>query len=216
MKLGDCEYREGFLYDPEGGTWGREEGGLWRVGVAPLLSWLSGAFTSFAPKPLGTRLALGSVAGSVEGPKHFEVVRAPFDCVIRGTNQKLVHEPRLANKDSFGEGWLMLVERVGAESRFVPLETAAAAIEDKIRAMGVHCFAEYPDVEMFEVGVECSAVLVRLNALLAEAPGGTVAHVASDDPTAGIEMERWKDQTGNEVLEVRPDGPVYHFIVRKS
>ena len=216
MRLGDCEYRDGLLYDPDGGTWGRFEGGLWRIGITPLLSWLSGGFTSISLKPMGTRIQLGNVLGSVEGAKHFEVVRAPFECIINGTNPKVLRDPRAVNRDPFGEGWLVLLERVGSESRFVSIVEAAPIIEERLRSMHVSCFAEFPDVEMYEIGVECSAVLVRLNELLGRSPRGTVVHVVSDDPTAEIEMWRWREETGNSLLETRAEGIIHHFLVRKS
>jgi len=56
--------------------------------------------------------------------------------------------------------------------------------------LGVHCFAGFPDYEMYEIGVECSAVLVMLNDFLATSEKGIVVHIVSDDTTADIEMER--------------------------
>ena len=216
MKLGDCEYRDDILYDPEADTWGKEEGSRWRYGVAPLLAWMSGGFTSVSLKPVGTRAGLGAVLGSVEGPKHFDVVRAPFECLVVATNPKAIQDPREVNRDPFGEGWLALLERVGPESRFASLGKAAPAIEEKLRSMRVHCFAEFPDVELQEIGVECSAVLVKLDETVGRSPKGTVVHVVSDDPVAGIELERWSGQTGNLLLETRKEGAVGHFLVKKS
>jgi glycine cleavage system H protein len=216
VRLGGCEYEDSLLYDSESGTWGREEGGSWRLGITPLVSWLSGGFTSISLKAVGTKAAEGSVLGSVEGPKHFDVVRAPFGCVVRKTNDRLLREPRVANKDPFGEGWLALLEKTGGRSRLIPLARAAPSIEEKLSSMHVHCFAEFPDVEMYEIGTECSAVLARLNELIERSTPGTVVHVVSDDPTADIEMERWKDQTGNPLIQVLPEGALHHFIVKKK
>jgi TusA-related sulfurtransferase len=44
---------------------------------------------------------------------------------------------------------------------------------------------------------------------------GEIVHVVSDDPTADIEMVRWSDETGQEVLESREEGNLMHFIVKK-
>jgi glycine cleavage system H protein len=216
VRLGGCEYEDNLLYDSESGTWGREEVRGWRLGITPLVSWLSGGFTSISLKPAGTKAAEGSVLGSVEGPKHFEVVRAPFECVVRETNGMLHRKPRAANKDPFGEGWLTLLEKTGGHSRLTPLARAAPSIEEKLRSMRIHCFNEFPDVEMFEIGAECSAVLVRLNEVIEKSVPGTVVHIVSDDPTADVEMERWKDQTGNPLIQAQPEGALHHFIVRKK
>ena len=69
---------------------------------------------------------------------------------------------------------------------------------------------------MFDIGVECAAVLVKLNELLANSGAGTVVHVVSDDKSSDIEMQRWSDQTGNQILESRNEGSFYHFMVRKK
>ena len=215
LRIGDCDYDEGALYDPESSTWGRSEGRLWKVGVTPLLSWLSGGFTSASSKPVGTKVDQGNSLGSIEGPRHFDVVRAPFDCVVKEANQRLAVDPRAINRDPFGEGWFAVVEKIGRTSRLVSLRVAAPVIEQRLKSMRVRCFPEFPDAEMYEIGTECSAVLVRLNELLARSARGTVVHLVTDDPTADVEMERWKDQTGNAVLDKRAEGALYHFIVKK-
>ena len=89
-------------------------------------------------------------------------------------------------------------------------------LESRLKEMRIHCFAEFPDLELFEIGVECAAVIVRLNELIAGAQVGAVVHIVSDDSTAEIEMARWSDQTGNEVLDSRFEDGVYHFIVKKK
>jgi TusA-related sulfurtransferase len=68
---------------------------------------------------------------------------------------------------------------------------------------------------MWEIGVECAAVLVRLNELMERCASNEVVHVVSDDPTADIEMVRWADQTGQAILESRSEGKLTHFIIRK-
>jgi TusA-related sulfurtransferase len=88
-------------------------------------------------------------------------------------------------------------------------------IRSQIRELRVRCFKAFPDYEMWEIGVECAAVLVRLNELVNQIPTNEVVHIISDDPTADIEMVRWSDQTGQQVLESRPEGKLTHFIVRK-
>ena len=216
VKVGGCEYRDDVLYDPEHGTWGRLEGSLWRVGVTPLVSWLSGGFTAVSIKPEGSRIAEGNSLASVEGPRHFDVVRAPFECVVRKPNEKLKEKPRIINKDPFGDGWVALVEKTGGQSRLRPLKDATSTIEERHRSMKVRCFAAFPDVELYEVGAECSVVLARLDEELAKSSRGTVVHLVSDDPTAEIEMVRWQDQTGNSLLEVRLEGALRHFIVKKD
>jgi len=187
--------------------------------VAPALGWLSGGFTSVSFKPEGSRVLRGSSLGWAEGPRHFDVVRAPFDCEVTSVNRGLLATPRLLNKDPYGAGWFALVRSLVGPTELKSLEEAAGSIEKRLRELGVQCFSEFPDHELFEIGVECSAVLVSLNELLAGAAEGTTVHIVSDDPTASIEMERWSDQTGNVLVESRKDdldGRILHFVAKKQ
>jgi glycine cleavage system H protein len=216
LKIGGCEYPDTLQYDVDAGTWAKKEGKEFRIGIAPHLSWMSGGFTALSFVPAGSKVKIGAHIGSVEGPKHFDVVKAPFDCVIRAVNGRLLSEPRLANKDPFGEGWFALVEQTGQDSRLASLEEAVEPISALVSGLGIRCFAAFPDSEMYEIGVECSAVLVNLNELLSRSESGTIVHVVSDDPTADIEMARWEGQTGNAVVESFQDGKLFHFIVKKG
>lgn len=218
MKIEDCEFPDTLLYDVENGTWAKLEDGTVRVGITSLLTWASGPIFSTIFKPVGMEVRRGQVLGSFEGPKHFGVVRSPVVGVISGTNAKLLADPKLMNRDCYGEGWFALVkvkntEEVETLSR---LPDAGNLVASALRERRVHCFAEFPDQEMFEIGVECAAVLVKLNELLAGSPRGTVVHIVSDDKTADVEMKRWSDQTKNAVVESRREGDLYHFIVKKS
>jgi len=93
---------------------------------------------------------------------------------------------------------------------------ARAALKAKIVELKIRCFSEFPDHEMFEIGTECSAVLVRLDELLSGSPAGTVVHLVSDDPTSEVEMIRWSDRSGNELLESRREGNLVHYVVKKK
>ncbi|MDW0316232.1 MAG: sulfurtransferase TusA family protein, partial [Nitrososphaeraceae archaeon] len=77
-------------------------------------------------------------------------------------------------------------------------------------------FVAFPDHEMFEIGVECSATLAKLDELLKKTPPGEVIHLVSDDPTADIEMLRWSEDKGQSLLETRKEGNLFHFIVKKT
>ena len=215
MDIDGCKFPDNLLYDVDNDTWAEQEGSLLKVGITSVLGWLSGGFTSFTLKPVGTPLERGKSFGSVEGPRHFGVVRSPVSGVIVGHNPKVFADPKVLNREPFSEGWMVLIRPSGPSG----LPTAAQAMQrliDRVRELKVHCFSNFPDHEMFEIGTECSAVLVKLNELLEASARGTVVHVVSDDNTAEIEMARWSDQTGNEVLESRKESNLYHFIVRKS
>ena len=59
-------------------------------------------------------------------------------------------------------------------------------LREKVGQFRARCFKAFPDHEMFEIGVECAALLVRLGELMAFLSEGEVVHVVSDDPTAYV------------------------------
>ena len=69
---------------------------------------------------------------------------------------------------------------------------------------------------MFEIGIECAATLTKLDELVGKIDVGNVVHVVSDDTSADIEMVRWAEETGQNLLEFRKEGNLYHFIVKKT
>ncbi len=218
MKIDGCEFPDELLYDVESSVWAKLEEGVAKIGINAILSWLSGGFTSVTFKPNAT-IARGRILGAVDGPRHFDVVRSPLTGELEEFNQALIAEPRVLNSDPYGAGWFAKIKPLHIDNETQFLKNASEAREGlvrKLKDLRVHCFAEFPDFEMFEIGVECSAVLVKLNELLENARIGTVIHIVSDDPTADVEMVRWSDQTGNAVPETRLESGVYHFIVKKT
>jgi glycine cleavage system H lipoate-binding protein/TusA-related sulfurtransferase len=180
--------------------------------------WLTGPLGSVSFKQFEVEVPEGRGLGSIEGPRHFDVVRAPMTCRVIEFNERLTKDPRLLNRDPHGAGWFAKIVPVNLENgrpALRPIGEIQEQVRERITTLGVHCFSEYPDYEMFEIGVECSAVLVTLNDLLSRSQKGTVVHVVSDDPTAELEMMRWMDQTGQALLESRREGKLYHFIVKK-
>ncbi|HYC11659.1 MAG TPA: sulfurtransferase TusA family protein [Nitrososphaerales archaeon] len=218
MKIEHCEFPDDLLYDLEHWTWGRLRGGTLRVGITTLLSWSMGTFSAVSAKDAGTAVDRGHPMGSLEGSRHFDVVRTPVSGTITLTNDRLRTEPELVNRDPYGEGWLAEIKvRDEAELGLLGrLPNAAPLISQQIRERNVRCFAAFPDYELFDIGVECAAVLAKLNELLGNSQAGTVVHIVSDDSSAEIEMQRWADQTGNDLLESRKESLFYHFIVRKK
>ncbi len=218
MKVEQCNFPDDIEYDVERNVWVRRENGRARIGANAILVWVSGAITSVTLKPIGTRLSIGQSLGSLEGPRHFDVLRAPLSGFVAETNGILLEEPRILTKEPYGTGWMVVMRPTDHDeiTQLVRLPEASDALARRVKELRVHCFAEFPDSEMFEVGVECSAVLVRLNEFLGSSNRGTVVHIVSDDTSAEIEMTRWSEQTGNQILEWRREGNLYHFLVKKT
>jgi glycine cleavage system H protein len=218
LRIDHCEFPDGLLYDVEQGTWAELKGDIIRVGITSLLSWSFGAISAVTFRGIGAALVRGQVMGTMEGSRHFDVFRSPVSGTILATNGRLIEEPWLLNKDQYGEGWFAEIRTkdVGELGALGRLPQAEHRIAELLRERHVHCFAAYPDFEVFDTGVECQAVLAKLNELLGRSTPGTVVHVVSDDSSAEIEMQRWSDETGNSILDIQKDGKLFHYIVRKE
>ena len=218
MKINHCEFPGGLLYDVEQGTWADSKGDVIRVGITNLLSWSFGLFSAVTFRNIGTPLVRGQVMGTMEGSRHFDVFRSPVSGTLSAVNARLIDEPWLLNKDPYGEAWFaeIRVEDNGELGALGRLPQAKDRIAELLKERRVHCFAAFPDFEIVDTGVECQAVLAKLNDLLGRSTPGTVVHIVSDDSSAEIEMQRWSDQTGNSILDVQKEGNIFHYIVRKE
>ena len=218
MIIDHCEYPDGLLYDVENGTWVEPKGKVVRVGITSLLSFSFGVFSAVTFRGVGMPLVRGQVMGTMEGAKHFDVFRSPVAGTLAGVNEKLMDEPEILNRDPYGDGWFAEIrtksgDEVGALGR---LKEVKPRIAQLLRERRVHCYAAFPDFEIFDTGVECQAVLAKLNEFMERSTPGTVVLVVSDDGSADVEMDRWSDQTGNPIVDRRKEGNLYHFVVRKE
>jgi glycine cleavage system H lipoate-binding protein/TusA-related sulfurtransferase len=219
LKIEYCDFPDDALYDLENNVWVKLDSPTRaKIGITSVHAALAGRLSSVKFKPLGTNLNKGQSVATIESARYFGVVRTPVAGTLVAVNSRLESEPKLANDSPYTLGWFAEIARSpgdnGLESLVKP-EEAVERIREQIRSLRVRCFAAYPDREMWEIGVECAAVLVRLNELLEYCKLNEVVHVVSDDPTADIEMERWADETGQAVLESRKEGKLMHFIVKK-
>ena len=217
MKIDHCEFPEDRLYDVERGTWIRPDGDLVRVGITSILSWSYGAFSSVAFRSTGTSLSIGQVMGTLEGSKHFDVFRAPVSGTLSKVNERITEDPGILNRDPYGDGWYAEIKLGNPVelSSLGMLPQVVQRIVQILKERNVHCYAAFPDLQLFDMGVECQAVLVQLNQIMERSTPGTVVLVVSDDKTAEIEMQRWSDQTGNPIVDDRKEGDLFHFVVRK-
>ena len=141
---------------------------------------------------------------------------------MRGTllavNAAVLSAPRLLSQAPYTDGWfarLRPLDWEGDRASLKPASEAREALAAQIAALRVHCFAAFPDYELFEIGTECSAVIAKLDETLARAADNEVVHLVSDDWTAPAEMVNWSRRTGYPVIEERKEGNLYHFLVRK-
>ncbi len=221
MEIDGCPLPDDRRYDLEHDVWwqGDPGAGTARIGVTAVLASFAGPFRSLTFRPVEGTLATGRSVATVESVRYVGAVRLPVEATIVERNLELVRHPRGVNDDPYGSGWVVRVRPVRPDDPGRLLREArevADLVRSRIRAQHVRCWPATPEVEVVEVGVECSAVLARLNEELGHREGGEALLLVTDDPTSPIEMVRWSDQTGHVVLAHRTEGSLYLFLVRKE
>src|SRR5579885_1236754 len=178
MIVESCNFPEDVLYDIESNTWLKKYDEFYRLGINSFLAWLSGKFMGirFHAKDIVEK---GQIICSMDAVRRFDVIRSPFKAKIKALNEDLLRRPILLNKDPYGSGWIADLEPLQEVLSFnyKSIEEIKEAIANQIKMYKVRCFSEYPDYEFFEVGVECSTVLAKINELFANSEIGTVVHI---------------------------------------
>jgi len=221
VEIGGCPVPEDRYYDLENDVWYLSEGsdGLARVGLLGPLVWFAGPFRTVTFRPVGGAISRGRSVATVESVRYTGAVRLPVDAVVVDRNDAIVERPRLLNDAPYDAGWVVRVRPVAPAPNPPGLETAEAIAErlaERIRVQRIRCWPQTPDLELYEIGVECAAVLTMLNEEFRARPAGEAVLLVTDDPTSPIEIERWSDQTGHRLLARRREGSLYQFLVRKE
>ena len=219
MEIDHCSFPDDLLYDLENNTWLRiEDNGEVTVGVTSVLPAIAGKLTLARLKSAEVGIQRGQSLGTLESLKFVGPVPSPVSGILLKTNGLIVDRPRIINDSPYQEGWIASLKpsHLALERILLSKSTESKILlVKKIAEFHVRCFKAFPDYEMSEIGTECSAVLIRLNDLLATIPVGEVVHLVSDDQTAYVEMVAWSERTGQNLLDWRKEGNLFHFIVKK-
>ena len=215
-----CALPEDRLYDLEQGVWWQpeQEDGTARLGLLATVASFAGPFRELTFRSVDGPLARGRSIATVESARYTGAVRLPVDGVVVDRNAAVRERPRLLNDRPYSEGWIARVRPLRTplpSGVLAPAAEVRVRLEEEIRARRIRCWPLTPEVELREVGIECTAVLVRLNEELARRAPGEALLLVTDDPTSPIEMVRWSDRTGHAVLAHRTDGPFHQFLVEK-
>ncbi len=220
MKIDNCSFPENLLYDIENFVWVNnvDEKETVTIGITTIMASIAGRLFNIKLKPEGTKVEIGKSCGVLESAKYFGVVRIPISGTIVNVNKYLIDNPKLANDFPYTQGWFVKIRPSDITDLKVleTIENCQDKMKLAIQKLRVRCFVAFPDHEMFEIGVECSATLAKLDELLEKIPTGEVIHLVSDDPTADIEMLRWSEEKGQSLLETRKEENLFHFIVKKT
>ncbi|HYA57509.1 MAG TPA: sulfurtransferase TusA family protein [Thermoplasmata archaeon] len=221
MEILGCPLPEDRLYDLDMDVWWAEEParGTARVGVLASLSAFAGPIQSLSFRPAEARTLRGRSVATVESLRFTGAIRLPVDGAVVARNERVRERPRLLNDAPYTEGWIVEVRADRPEDVSRYLEPASAVVrrlEERILSRRIRCWPQTPELELNEVGLECSAVLTRLNEELARRAPGEAVLLVTDDPTSPVEMVRWSDETGHPVLAQRKEGSLFQFLVRRD
>jgi glycine cleavage system H protein len=217
MDVAGCPVPEDVRVDVPNGVWLRSsEDGTATLGLlAPFVAF-AGRVISVSFRPIDGPFAAGRSVATVETARLTGAVRTPVRAEVIERNEALSVRPRIIHDEPYGAGWFVRLRLLEDPTGKVPTaEEARPAIAAQIHERRVRCYAAMPDLEVYEIGAECRAILVRLDEELARRPIGDVLLLVVDDPTAPIEMARWSDRTGYPILEQRRADGLLHFLVRK-
>jgi len=219
LEIDHCVFPDDLLYDLENNTWLRiEDNGEVTVGVTSVLPAIAGKLTIARLKLAEVVIQRGQSLGTLESLKFVGPIPSPVSGILLKTNGLIVDRPRIINDSPYQEGWIASLKpsHLALERILLSKSTESKILlVKKIAEFHVRCFKAFPDHEMSEIGTECSAVLIRLNDLLATIPVGEVVHLVSDDQTAYVEMVAWSERTGQNLLDWRQEGNLFHFVVKK-
>ena len=226
MRINHCNFPEGILYDLDNYIWIKRDGtdpSIVMLGVTPILISLAGKLTKIKLKEIGTIIEKNKSVGSIESLRYFGMVRCPLKGEIIEVNNTLSDNPKTANDFPYNEGWFVKIKIQNSDSIESELKNDTLKLIDEchdeikkiMEKLHVRCFAAFPDYEMFEIGVECAATLTKLDELIGKINTGNVVHVVSDDTSADLEMIRWSEERGQDLLETRKEANLFHFIVKK-
>ncbi len=220
MRIQECDFPDDVWYDADGLVWLRREPSRDVVlGITSIQAVLAGRLTKVEARPIGAIYARGKSLGTLESGRYFGAVRTPVRAQLLAVNEAVLSTPKILSERPYTDGWFARLRPTAWEedrAALVAAESARDLLSSQIATLHVHCFAAFPDHEMFEIGTECSAVLAKLDEILEHAEPGETVHLVSDDWTAPAEMVNWAQRTHHTVLESRKDGTLYHFLVRKT
>ena len=227
MRISHCDFPEGIMYDLDNLVWikrNEDDHYVVTLGVTPILISLAGKLTKIKLKEIGTIIEKSKSVGSIESLRYFGMVRCPVKGEIVEVNNTLTDNPKTVNDFPYNEGWFVKIKIQNSDSSIDSelkndclkfIDECHDEIKKIMEKLHVRCFSAFPDYEMFEIGVECAATLTKLDELIGKINMGNVVHVVSDDTSADLEMIRWSEERGQDLLESRKEGNLFHFIVKK-
>lgn len=90
--------------------WVAREGTILTVGITAYAAESLGDVVYVDHPAVGSSVQSGAIVGEVESTKSVGEIFSPVSGTVTETNQAVVDDPELINRDPYGEGWLFKVD----------------------------------------------------------------------------------------------------------
>ena len=135
-----CNLPDELLYDVANNIWYRDNAdGTVTLGMTAVAAAMAGQLVAFTPKKAGRPVLAGKSCATIESGKWVGPAKTAFDVELVEANGGLVTNPKLANSDPYGAGWMVKVRPVdwtAAKPGLVPGTAVAGPYEAKMVADG--------------------------------------------------------------------------------
>ena len=221
MDVLGCPVPDDCWVDLENETWARADpdGPSFSIGVLALQAAFAGRYTSVRFRPVDHLIERGRSLATLESTRSTAPFRMPVTGRVIARNEALTQRPKLLNDSPYDRGWVARFEPSdpGEPGRVLARPAdVRELLATRIRERHIRCYPATPDLEMYEIGSECSATLAKLDEELTHRAPEDVVLLVTDDPTSPLELVRWSDRTGHTVLHDRVEGNLHHFLIRKE
>ena len=100
-----------------------------KIGIDHYASSRAGIIEFVMTMKIGKKVKVNETIGTIESGKWVGQVKSPINGVIRQKNDKLRMNPELINEDTYGEGWIILLEGEDLETQLEENELVVQAGE---------------------------------------------------------------------------------------
>lgn len=221
MEVLGCPLPDDCWVDLDQGSWLRSEGDgvAFSAGVLASQAAFAGRYTSVRFRDVTGVIEAGRSVATFESPRSTAPFRLTVTARVIARNDVLAARPKLLNDSPYDLGWVVRIAPIDPSEparRLARPEAVRDKLEAQIRERHIHCYPAAPDLEMYEIGSECSATLAKLDEELLRRSPDDIVLLVTDDATSPIELVRWSDRTGHTVLHHRKEGNLEHFLIRKE
>jgi glycine cleavage system H protein len=106
-----CNLPDELLYDVDNNIWYRDNGdGTVTLGMTAVAAAMAGQLVAFTAKKAGRKVDSGKSCATIESGKWVGPAKIAFDAEVVEVNDALTVDPKVANSDPYGKGWMLKVK----------------------------------------------------------------------------------------------------------